>query len=89
MKYPGKEAYHFPVGPSHTSPCMDPYFRSPEYQAKKERWLLETGITAGITILIDHDRDEKTGDEDNETEKITRMQLCEIPSENGIFQYNN
>lgn len=70
MKYPGKEAYHFPVGPSHTSPCMNPYFRSPEYQAKKERWLLEAGITAGITILIDHDRDEKPDDEDNETEQI-------------------
>lgn len=22
MKYPGKEAYHFPVGVSHNSPCM-------------------------------------------------------------------
>jgi hypothetical protein len=27
MKYPGKEAYHFPVGPSHLSPCMDSFWR--------------------------------------------------------------
>lgn len=70
MKYPGKEAYHFPAGPSHTSPCMDPYFRSPEYQAKKGKWRREAGITAGITILMDHDREEKPDDEDNETERL-------------------
>lgn len=35
MKYPGKEAYHFPAGSSHTSPCTSPYFRSPEYREKK------------------------------------------------------
>lgn len=28
MKYPGKEAYHFPTGITHTSPCMDIYWRS-------------------------------------------------------------
>lgn len=28
MTYPGKEAYHFPSGKSHTSPCMDPYWRA-------------------------------------------------------------
>lgn len=26
-KYPGPEAYHFPSGPSHNSPCMDEYWR--------------------------------------------------------------
>jgi len=28
MTYPGKESYHFPAGPSHTSPCQDPYWRA-------------------------------------------------------------
>ena len=28
MKYPGPEAYHFPSGPSHNSPCMDQYWRA-------------------------------------------------------------
>lgn len=28
MKYPGKDAYHFPVGPSHLSPCMDSFWRN-------------------------------------------------------------
>jgi len=69
MNYPGKEAYTFPHGPSHTSPCMDPYFRSPEYQAKKERWLREAEIIAGITIPIDRDRDEKPDDETEEDEE--------------------
>lgn len=27
MIYPGKEAYHFPIGVSHESPCMDSYWR--------------------------------------------------------------
>lgn len=70
MKYPGPEAYHFPAGPSHTSPCMDPYFRSTAYQSKKEQWKCEAGITAGTAIPIDHDHDEKSDDEDNETEKL-------------------
>ena len=25
---PKKSAYHFPTGPTHESPCMDPYWRS-------------------------------------------------------------
>ncbi|AKB37379.1 hypothetical protein MSSAC_2789 [Methanosarcina siciliae C2J] len=28
MKYPEFKAYHFPSGPVHNSPCMDPYWRS-------------------------------------------------------------
>lgn len=28
MTYPGKEAYHFPSGVSHTSPCMSSFWRS-------------------------------------------------------------
>jgi hypothetical protein len=36
MKYPGKEAYHFPTGHSHTSPCMSSYWRAkPIHQGKK------------------------------------------------------
>lgn len=27
MKYPGRGAYHFPTGASHTSPCMSQYWR--------------------------------------------------------------
>ncbi len=66
MKYPGKEAYHFPAGTSHTSPCMDPYFSSPKYQAKKEKWKREADTLKKAT-LIDRDHDEKP-DEPGETE---------------------
>lgn len=69
MKYPGPEAYHFPAGLSHISPCMSQYFRSPEYQAKKEQWMREAGITAGAAIPTDHDYDEKPEEEDNEPEE--------------------
>ena len=41
---PGEGAYHFPIGESHESPCMDPYFRSIEYLAKKEQWMKDAGI---------------------------------------------
>lgn len=27
MEYPGPEAYHFPEGPKHESPCMSSYWR--------------------------------------------------------------
>lgn len=39
-----KSAYHFPPGQSHESPCMDPYFRSAEYQSKREQWMRDAGI---------------------------------------------
>lgn len=42
-----KSAYHFPAGPSHESPCMDPYFSSPEYLAKREQWMRDAGILQG------------------------------------------
>jgi len=44
IAYPGPEAYHFPAGVSHESPCMSSYFRSKEYQEKKEGWMREAGI---------------------------------------------
>jgi len=28
MEYPGTEAYHFPAGIKHESPCMSSYWRS-------------------------------------------------------------
>jgi len=37
MKYPGKEAYHFPEGSSHESPCMSPYWRSQPIRQGKKR----------------------------------------------------
>lgn len=30
MSYPGPESYHFPTGPSHTSPCMSSFWRGQE-----------------------------------------------------------
>lgn len=27
MEYPGLDAYHFPVGVQHTSPCMSSFWR--------------------------------------------------------------
>ena len=66
MKYPGKEAYHFPAGSSHTSPCMSPYFRSKEYQAKKAQWFREAGITAGAAIPREQDHEEKPDEEETE-----------------------
>lgn len=44
MIYPKKSAYHFPVGSAHESPCMDSYFRSPEYLEQKEQWMRDAGI---------------------------------------------
>jgi hypothetical protein len=66
MKYPGKEAYYFPTGPSNLSPCIDPYFRSSEYQAKKEQWMHETGITAGSTTRRDYEHEEKPDESEEE-----------------------
>jgi hypothetical protein len=37
MTYPGPEAYHFPAGTKHESPCMSEYWRSqPIRQGKKK-----------------------------------------------------
>lgn len=69
MKYLGPEAYHFPAGPSHTSPCMDPYFRSPAYQVKKEQWKREAGIITGTAIPTDYDHDEKPDYETEESDE--------------------
>mgnify|MGYP007017321270 CR=1 FL=1 len=44
IAYPGPEAYHFPVGVSHESPCMSSYFRSKEYLSQKEQWMKDAGI---------------------------------------------
>lgn len=44
ITYPGPEAYHFPAGFSHESPCMSPYFRSNEYLSQKEQWMKDAGI---------------------------------------------
>lgn len=44
MNYLGIEAYHFSTGVSHVSPCMSSYFRSKEYQGKKEGWMRDAGI---------------------------------------------
>lgn len=53
MRYPGKEAYHFPVGVSHTSPCMSPCWRNQPIRQGK------------ITIDSEHD---KIGSENEEYE---------------------
>jgi hypothetical protein len=37
MKYPGQEAYHFPSGPSHNSPCMDQYWRAQPIRQSEPR----------------------------------------------------
>lgn len=37
MPYPGPEAYHFPSGPSHNSPCMDQYWRAQPIRQSEPR----------------------------------------------------
>lgn len=37
MKYPEFKAYHLPAGPSHESPCMDPFWRSQPIRQGKVR----------------------------------------------------
>lgn len=37
IQFPGPEGYHFPAGPSHNSPCMDPYWRSQPIRQGKAR----------------------------------------------------
>lgn len=37
MTYPGPEAYHFPSGPSHTSPCMSAFWRAQPIRTGKPR----------------------------------------------------
>lgn len=37
MSYPGPEAYHFPSGPSHNSPCMDQYWRAQPIRQSEPR----------------------------------------------------
>lgn len=54
MKYPGKEAYTFPHGPAHTSPCMSLYW-------------LHIPIRAGTNKKEEHDHEEKP--EDSEAEE--------------------
>lgn len=55
MKYPGKEAYTFSHGPSHTSPCMSLYWlHMPIRQGKK---------------ILDTEHDEKPDEEAEETEE--------------------
>ncbi len=58
MKYPPKSAYTFSSGPSHESPCMDPHFRSPEYQAMKEQRMRAAGIIKG-EVKIEFEHEEK------------------------------
>lgn len=50
MKYPGKDAYHFPTGPKHESPCMSSFWRAQE-------------IRQGI-MREEIDRDEKPEEEE-------------------------
>ena len=37
IKHPCPEAYNFPAGPSHESPCMSPYWRSQPIRQGKIR----------------------------------------------------
>lgn len=63
MKYPGPEAYHFPAGPSHISPCMSDHWRSiPIRQGTKRQ---------------DPEHDEKPEEEEEESENSIRAEYAE------------
>ncbi len=65
MKYPPKSAYTFSSGPFHESQCMDPYFRSPEYQAIKERRMRAAGILQrDVEREIEHEENPDLESED-------------------------
>lgn len=85
MNYPGIEAYHFPVGDSHESPCMDLYFRSKEYQEKKEGWMRDAGIFKEWNKMF-----VVRGCHNNGTQRSKLCRICKLQNEpNECEDYRN
>jgi hypothetical protein len=63
MNYPGKEAYTFPHGPSHTSPCMSLYWR--EKAALREQELKARKISRPENIEHEEKPEEPEEPEDD------------------------
>jgi len=64
MNYPGPEAYHFPAGPSHISPCMSDHWHNiPIRQGSKRQ---------------DPEHDEKPEEEEESENSIRAEYAAEI-----------